>query len=292
MIIGWMIRNDMVRYNSSISTICQKSREFNPERINEVFYLYFFQKKSTLCNIEFEPRMKPKFEIPHCESCEARMTSIINALPKENIEKLSLHKGCNFHKTGQVLFQEGGYPAGLYCINRGKIKIYKTGRDGKKQVVRLAKEGDVVGYRSLISGEPYSASAEVIEDAAICFIPKNTFLDLLKESPSFNLKVIDLLALDLKRAEQKELSLAQKPVRERLAEALLMLKEFFGFEEDNTTIKGNFTREDLANIVGTATETIIRLLSELKKKKIIELKGKKIRITDHQALLRITHIYD
>ena len=109
--------------------------------------------------------VKPKFEIPHCETCQARLPSVFNELGAADLEKLSLHKGCNFHKAGQILFQEGGYPAGLYCINRGKVKLYKTGQDGKEQVVRLAKDGDVVGYRALISGTPYSASAAVLDDA-------------------------------------------------------------------------------------------------------------------------------
>ena len=236
--------------------------------------------------------MRPKFEIPHCETCEPRLRSIFKELNGNDLEKLSLHKGCNFHRVGQILFQEGGYPAGLYCINRGKIKLYKTGEDGKEQLVRLAKEGDVVGYRSLISGEPYSASAAVLEDAAICFVPKNSFFSLLKESSSFNMRVIELLAHDLKTAEQKELSLAQKPVKERLVEALLVLKEFYGVEEDGVTLRGTLTREEIASIVGTATETIIRMLSELKEKTIIELEGKKIKILDLQALLKITHVYD
>lgn len=236
--------------------------------------------------------MKMKFEIPHCETCEARIQTIFSELGTADVEKLSLHKGCNFHKAGQILFQEGGYPAGLYCINRGKIKVYKTGRDGKEQVVRLAKDGDVVGYRALVSGEPYSASASVLEEAAICFIPKDSFLSLLKESASFNARVMQLLCHDLATAEQRELSLAQRPVKERLAETLLMFKEFYGVEKDGVTLKGKLTREDLANMVGTATETIIRLLSELNAKKIIELDQKKIKILDTPALLRITHVYD
>ena len=236
--------------------------------------------------------VKLKFEIPHCETCEARLQSVFSELSPENVEKLSLHKGCNFHKTGQVLFQEGGFPAGLYCINRGKIKLYKTGRDGKEQIVRLAKEGDVVGYRSLIGGGPYSASATVLEDAAICFIPKDTFLSLVKDSTSFSARVMGILCHDIAASEQRQLSLAQRSVKERLAETLLMLKEFYGVEDDGVTIKGMFTREDLANMVGTATETVIRLLSEFNKKKIIELDYKKIRIPDSSALLRITHVFD
>ena len=236
--------------------------------------------------------MKLKFEIPHCETCEPRLKSIFEEVGNHELENLSLHKGCNFHKAGQILFQEGGYPAGLYCINHGKIKLYKTGSDGKEQIVRLAKEGDVVGYRALIGGEPYSASAAVLEDAAICFIPKSTFLNLLKESTSFNARVMQLLCHDLAKAEQRELSLAQRSVKERLAETLLMLKEFFGVEDDGETLRGALTREDLANMVGTATETVIRLLSELNRKKIIGLDRKRIRIISPTALLQITHVFD
>ena len=236
--------------------------------------------------------MKLKFEIPHCDTCEARMRSIFNELDPSDVEKISLHKGCNFHKPGQILFEEGGHPAGLYCINRGRIKLYKTGSNGKEQVIRLAKQGDVVGYRSLISGGAYSASAAVLEDAAICFIPKSTFLSLLKECSSFNARVMEVLCHDLATAEQRELSFAQRSVKERLAETLLMLKEFYGVEADGVTLRGAPNREDLANMVGTATETVIRLLSDFKKRNIIELDLKKIRIVNPGALLRITRVFD
>ncbi len=236
--------------------------------------------------------MKPKFEIPHCETCEPRLRSIFNELGNEKLDKLSLHKGCDFHKAGQILFQEGGYPAGLYCINKGKVKLYKIGRDAKEQIVRLAKDGDVIGYRSLISGEQYSASAEVLEDASICFIPKSTFLDMLKESAAFNARIMSLLCHDLATAEQRELSLAQRSVKERLAETLLMLREFYGVEADGVTIKGVLSREDLANMVGTATESVIRVLAELKSKNIIELDHKKIKILNISDLLHITHVFD
>ena len=236
--------------------------------------------------------MEQKFEIPQCATCEPRLRSIFGELGSHDLDSLSLHKGCNFHKPGQILFQEGGYPAGLYCINKGKLKIYKLGDDGKEQIVRLVKDGDVAGYRSLISGEPYSASAEVIEESAICFIPKVSFFNLLKESSSFNARMMALLCHDLATAEKRELSLAQRSVKERLAETLLMLKEFYGFEGDGVTLKGSLSRGDLANMIGTSTETVIRFLSELNKKGIIRLDQKKIGILDLGALLRITHVYD
>lgn len=236
--------------------------------------------------------MKQKFETPYCEICRPRLNSIFSELDKDELDSLSLHKGCNFHRSGQVLFYEGNYPAGLFCMNIGKVKLFKADESGKEQIVRLAREGDVLGYRALLTGEPYSATAEVLEDATICFVPKDAFLTLLKKNSALSMRVIQLLGRDLAKAEKKELSLSRKSVRERLAETLLMLKEFFGTEEDRATIKGSLSREDLANIAGTATETVIRLLSELKDERIIELSGKKIKILDHSALIKTAHPVD
>ncbi len=236
--------------------------------------------------------MKKTFDIPHCETCKSRVTTIFSDLSLEDIEDLELHKGCNFHKAGQVLFYEGDSSSGLYCMNTGKVKLSKMSDEGKEQIVRLVKSGDVMGHRALISGEPYALSATVLEDATICFIPKSTFYRLLKNNLSISAHVMQLLCHELRSAEQKQLSLSRKPVRERLAETLMMIREFYGCENDEVTLRGNIKREDLANIVGTATETVIRLLSEFKKEQIIELSGKKIKILKPDKLLKTAHIAD
>ncbi len=228
--------------------------------------------------------MKNLFEIPHCESCLPRLHSMFGVLTPEELGRLQLHKGCNFHRSGQVLFYEGDYPSGLYCINRGKVKLTKTGEAGREQIVRLAREGDVVGYRALVSGTPYELTATVIEDASVCFIPRRTFHSLMAGNPSLTGKIIRQLTQDLARAEQKQVSLAQKQVRERLAETLLMLKEFYGTEDDHHTLRSKLSREDIANYIGTATETVIRYLSEFAKEGMIVLDGRKIRIVDTAAL--------
>ncbi len=228
--------------------------------------------------------MKTTFEIPHCETCLPRLNSIFGVLSSEELNKLELHKGCNFHRSGQVLFYEGDYPSGLYCINRGKVKLTRTGEAGREQIVRLAREGDSVGYRALVSGTPYQLTATVIEDASICFIPRQTFNTLMTDNPSLTGTIIRQLTQDLAKAEQKQVSLAQKQVRERLAETLLMLREFYGCEEDHRTLRSRLSREDIANYVGTATETVIRLLSEFAKEGLIILEGKKIHISDLKGL--------
>jgi len=228
--------------------------------------------------------MKNTFEIPHCETCLPRLNSIFGVLSSEELNRLELHKGCNFHRSGQVLFYEGDYPSGIYCINRGKVKLTRTGEAGREQIVRLAREGDSVGYRALVSGTPYQLTATVIEDASICFIPRQTFNTLMADNPSLTGTIIRQLTQDLAKAEQKQVSLAQKQVRERLAETLLMLREFYGCEDDHRTLRSRLSREDIANYVGTATETVIRLLSEFSKEGLIVLEGKKIRITDQKGL--------
>ena len=99
--------------------------------------------------------MKPFFETPHCESCNSRLSNVFCNLDDEQLKELDVEKACNIYKKGQLIFFEGNKPQGLFCINRGKVKIFQTGIEGKEQILRLAKEGDILGYRTLISGGSY-----------------------------------------------------------------------------------------------------------------------------------------
>ncbi|MBS1517507.1 MAG: Crp/Fnr family transcriptional regulator [Bacteroidetes bacterium] len=233
-----------------------------------------------------------KFHSPSCDTCSARLDSVFCDLHEDDVEKISEYKHCNLYLKGQTIFNEGNHPTGLFCINKGRVKLSQTGFEGKEQIIRLAKDGDVMGYRSLISGEPYSASATVLEDSRICIIPKSIFYDLIKNNAALTGKIMKLLANDLKFAQNKITNLAQKPVIERLAETLLMLKEYYGMKENEPYLNITITREEIANIVGTATETAIRLLSELRKEGILELEGKKIKIIKSEALLKLANLYD
>lgn len=229
---------------------------------------------------------------PDCLHCKVRFKSIFCDLNNEVLSQLSMNKGCSFFKRGQLVFAEGLYPHGVYCINMGKIKITQQGEMGKEQIIRFAKEGDVIGYSSLLRGEKYSCSAVALEDSSVCFISKNFFIKLVTTNISLALKMINLLGNELKLSEQRITAIAQKTVRERTAEAILLLKEVGGYEVDNITLNINLSREDLASMIGTARETATRLLSEFKSDGIIELKGKKIRIIDKQKLIHIANLLD
>jgi CRP/FNR family transcriptional regulator len=237
-------------------------------------------------------RENQKLTIDICEDCKSRVQSIFKELKPKQLDILSSNKCGNIYKKGQFVFTEGNRPTGLFCVNTGKIKIYKVGLDGKEQIVRLAKDGEVIGYRSLISGELYQASASALEESVICFIPKNVFFGLIQSNADLSMNIVRLISNDLRRAEKRISDMAQKTVKERLAETLLMLKEFGGFEKDHKTIDLSLTRDDLANIVGSATATTIRLLIEFKNSRYIDLKGKKIKILNTKALSDIAKICD
>ena len=236
--------------------------------------------------------MKKHQPSPDCLHCEVRFKSVFCDLNKDVLTQLNLNKGCTFFKKGQLIFSEGSFPHGLYCINAGKIKIVHLGEMGKEQILRFAKGGDIIGYNSLLSGETYSCSAIAMEDSSVCFISRAFFLNMLANNMKLTMKMMTLLSNELKIAAQKLTSMAQKPVRERVAEAILFIKEIYGYEIDNATIDLSLSREDIANIVGTSRETATRLLSEFKDDGIIEINGKKIKITNRQKLVKTANLYD
>lgn len=234
---------------------------------------------------------KKNIRIP-CTLCAGKEHSLFSDLPREDLDILSQHKTCIRYKKGQTLFYEGTRPMGLFCINSGKVKVYKISSEGKEQILKLAKPGDFLGYRALISEEFYNSSATVIEEGAMCYVPKSDFLEILQKNPAFFRKMAKRVAHELGMMEQKLVTIAQKSVRERLAATLIMLKETYGMEgEESDLIDIALSREDLANIIGTATETVIRLLSDFKTQKLISLQGKKIKVLDHKGLIREADFY-
>lgn len=227
-----------------------------------------------------------------CAECKIRIESIFCHLSREEMEDFDLEKKvCNFQK-GDLVFEEDQIPKNLFCINSGKIKIYQLGEEGRYQILRFATQGDVIGYRALLSGEPYSASAATLENAQICVIPKKSFFSVLEENHKISFQLMKVLSRDLKTAESKLTGITQKTVKERLAEALLFLKETYGLMEDGITLNIQLKREEFANVVGTATETIIRLLAEMKKEKSIAFNGKKIQILNTPKLLKEANLHD
>jgi CRP/FNR family transcriptional regulator, polysaccharide utilization system transcription regulator len=227
-----------------------------------------------------------------CVQCNSRLKSIFNEAGSLNMEEPDSTKSCRHYKKGETIFDEGAYPHGLYCINSGKVKVTQTGAEGREHIVHLCKDGDVMGYRAILSGDKYSCTAVALENSSICFIPTKVFTGMVEKEPKLAFKIIHLFSDELKIAERNITDIAQKSVKERLAQGLLLLKESYGFQQDGTTLDVSMTREDIANIVGTSRETVIRLLFEIDKEGTIALEGKKIKILDQNKLLRLANISD
>jgi CRP-like cAMP-binding protein len=225
-----------------------------------------------------------------CRTCLNRKNSLFTYCIPEELESLDLRKKSNIYKKGDILFSEGSFPLGVYCINSGSVKIVKKNNDGKEQIIRLAKPGDLIGYRSLLAGTKYSASAVLFEDSVACFIPGDLFEKLLRGNEFLEFQLIKKLSAALGEAEGRIAMMTLKPVKERLAEILLLLDKLYS--QGNNGVWFTVSRDDLGSLVGTAKETGIRLLTELKEENIIETRGSKIRILDKEKLLHISHLHD
>lgn len=210
----------------------------------------------------------------------------------EELEFINANKSTQYYQKGQFIYQEGSQAMGLFCINQGKIKLSKAAGDNKEQIVHLLREGEVVGYQALVAGTRYSHSAVALEDCVVCFIPRPDFLRLMQANHQFSAALMQLFAQALGLAEERMLHLAYKPVRERLAGALLLVQRTFLRENDVLPFRIALGREDLAALVGTAKETVSRLLSEFKNTGIISTRGSQITILKPKCLQELATRYD
>lgn len=224
-----------------------------------------------------------------CENCASRDQGIFCEVAQHSLDAINSNKNMNHYKKGQTLFMQGNSPPGLYCINSGKIKISKIGPEGKEAIIRIAAAGDVLGHRSLFSDEPYAATATIIEDAIICFLEKKFIQQTLQSEPTVAINLIQKLSKAMGEAEERTASLAQKNVKGRLAELLLSLKRKHGvLEQDRWRLDIKLSREEMASMIGTANETVIRFISEFKNDGLIAQEGKVIFILDENALFELT----
>jgi CRP/FNR family transcriptional regulator, polysaccharide utilization system transcription regulator len=227
-----------------------------------------------------------------CEHCQAAFGQFFSHLSPEDLDFLNDRKQVIQVKKNEVIFKEGQRPQGVYCIREGAIKVFREGHDGRELITRFVFPGDFVGLKAIISGAPYVASALALDDAMVCFISKNDFYQIMVRYPDFTRILAVSLTKMLEEAEERMISLAQKPVRERLAETLIFLDRSFHPHAINGAKNYlNLSRYDLASIIGTAPETVTRLLHEFKQHLYIAVRGRKIYILNPWELQRIANNY-
>ncbi|MEY3344172.1 MAG: hypothetical protein RL090_1856 [Bacteroidota bacterium] len=187
-------------------------------------------------------------------------------------------KAKTYHKK-EVIFQEGNLPNAIYFIGNGRVKTFKTNEDGKEFITGIHETGDFIGYLPMLEGGNFNESAAALDDSEIFAIQKNDFISLIYSNREVANRFIKMISNNLVEKEERMLSLAYNSVRRRVAEALLMLHQR---HKDNPNIQ--ISREDLSNIVGTATESLIRTLSDFKEEGLVELKAGQVRVVDARKL--------
>jgi len=199
---------------------------------------------------------------------------------------LTQKKNSSRYAKGQTIFLEGDPVPGIYFIYRGKVKIFNTGPKRRTQIVRLAGKGDIFGHRGFGHQMVYPISAAALEDTVACFIPHHEFLDALNHNPPLVLQLMLFYADELKHAEYKLRSLSQMTVKQKLAEAILMLRHIYGIKrtDDMKVLNINLSRQEYADIVGSSLEEIIRTFSQLQKEGAIKLTRSTVAIQDESLL--------
>lgn len=216
-----------------------------------------------------------------CENCLSRKDSLFCSMVGDDLAAIEQSKSCSYFKKDQPLFIEGSLPRGVFCLNDGKVKIYSRGEEGKEQIIHVATSGEIVGFRAMFSGEPYSVAANTLEESNICFIAKSDFLSLVDTNVTLRNGILKELSKELGERASFIKNMAQKSVRERLAAALLILDDIYADDYIN------LSREDLANFVGTATETLIRLLKDFKDEGFVKTHVRKIEVLDKEGLIQL-----
>jgi CRP-like cAMP-binding protein len=216
--------------------------------------------------------------------------SVLADLPSEDFDILMTNKTEQVYRKGQVIFREGTFPSGIYFIAEGKVKKYKADKTGREQIIYVANKGELIGYHAILADDRYPDSAAVLEDSAIAFIPKEDFLQVLRTSDVLSGRLLKTLSHEFAVLVNSLSMLAHKSVRERLAHQLIVLREKYKLNfQPGMPVEINMSRDDLSNLVGTARENVVRVLTEFKKMGILETKGRKIIVRDVNKLIEISN---
>lgn len=224
------------------------------------------------------------------EKWDFKSESILAALSPEDFELLTLHQTEQVYKKGEIIFREGAYPSGIYYITHGKAKKYKIDGEGKEQIIYVANTGELIGYHAILSEDRYPDSAAALEESRISFIPKDDFLMVLQQSDTLSKRLLKTLSHEFAVLINGLTLFGQRSVRERLALQLVVLREKYKIDfHPGMPVVINMSRDDLASLVGTVRENVVRILTEFKHEEILRTEGRKIIILNVNKLVEIAN---
>jgi CRP-like cAMP-binding protein len=216
--------------------------------------------------------------------------SILTDLPEEDFAMLTVHQSEQVYKKGEIIFREGAYPSGIFYIKKGKAKKYKVANDGGEQIIYVANTGELIGYHAVLSDNRYPDSAAALEESIIACIPREDFQATLEHSAVLGKRLLKTLSHEFAVLANSVTLFTQHPVRERLALQLVVLREKYKTNfQPGEPVEINMSREDLASLVGTARENVVRMLTELKDEGVLETKGRIIIVKDVRKLIALAN---
>lgn len=221
--------------------------------------------------------------IPTIEGLDILLKTVSS---KNELKSLAENRNINKYKKKQVIYAQDNHPTKLFYVVSGKVKAYKTNDDGKELVTELYSTGDFFGYIAMLEETVYRDTTETLEDTSLAIIPKEDFYELLNDNSQVARKFIQLLAKNIAEKEKQLLGLAYNSLRKKVAEALIQLQKKFK-EEGEKNFEIVLSRECLASIAGTATESLIRTLSDFKNEKLIDIKEGNIVILNQKKLAQL-----
>lgn len=224
------------------------------------------------------------------DNWDFKSKSVFTDLPSEDLHLLTAHKTEQVYKKGEIIFRERAYPAGIFYVTEGKVKKYKLDNDGKEHIIYVANKGELLGYHAILSEDRYPDSAAALEESMIAFIPKEDFLATIQQSEILSKRLLKTLSHEFAVLVNSLSMFAQKSVRERLALQLIVMREKYKVNfRPGMPVEINMSRADLASLVGTVRENVVRVLSEFKEAGIVETKGRKIIVHDVNKLIKIAN---
>lgn len=222
-----------------------------------------------------------------CEQCLIKQFNNLNSLTHNELKNISESKEIITFKKGEIIFKEGNHANGVYCIKDGICKLSHMNANGKEQIVKFSKKGDLIGYGSVLTDDTLQLTITALNEVSACFIPKTHITTPLKENHKFSNEMFKTVCADLNEATKVLTNISTNTVHQRLAELLLYLEEVYGVDEEGN-IQVQLSRNEIGSAVGTATESAIRILSTFKKDQLIALNGKKIKILNKNELKEIS----
>lgn len=228
---------------------------------------------------------------PCLDTCQNKLKCFLNELEQTALEEIRPNCTSNTYKKNQSIFFQGNTSNGVFCVYSGAVKLVLTTSEGQESIIRLIFPGNIFGYRSLFCGGVYLASAVAMEDSIISFFPKETIFSTIASSPELAIKILRELSASMELSDTKCQELIHNNTRERFARLLLALKDTHGIQDTGRVrLNIKLTREEMADIIGTTNETLVRIFTEFKNAGLVGQEGKTIYILNENKLIAYAHL--